>query len=237
MAKLMTLLVAAALLLGRGARADGDQLDAHIRAVLQKFGADVDGMPPDFSANVRAQRDAILRGTDARVLLQRKSQYWPMISKQLSDRSLPPELGYVVWVESDFEPGAKNTTSAGLWQFTATTARRFGLRVDPTVDERLDPEKSTRAAADYLAKLMSEFGPESFMLSLAGYNMGESMLRQSLQRVAQTQGGLRNAAHDFWHLWRMKLLSDETRSYVPRVIAAAVIGGHLDAYGFDASGR
>ena len=111
------------------------------------------------------------------------------------------------------------------------------MRVDPTVDERLDPEKSTRAAADYLAKLMSEFGPESFMLALAGYNMGEPLLRQSLQRVAQTQGGLRNAAHDFWHLWRMKLLSDETRSYVPRVIAAAVIGGHLDAYGFDASGR
>ena len=202
-----------------------DPLDAELRAVLQKFGGDAAGLPATFRDDVRRYRDELLGRKDLAAILERKDRYWPVIARELSAKSLPEEFGFVALAESHFDPLARSEISAGVWQFTAPTARKFGLRVEEAADDRLDVEKSSHAAAAYLSALVGEFGPESFMLALASYNAGEQTVRRGLEQVAHTRGGLRNAAHDFWDLYRMKLLGEEARQYVPKVIAAAIVAG------------
>ena len=101
------------------------------------------------------------------------------------------------------------------------------------MDERLDPEKSTKAAAKYLANLLAEFGSEAFMLAMASYNKGESGVRRVLHQIAQEKGGFRKEKRDFWHLYRMKKLPEETREYVPKVLAAAIVGHDPEKYGLE----
>ena len=207
------------------AAAPADPFQVELREVLQKFGGDAQAMPPEFEDAVRRFRDALLQRKDLTAILQRKERYWPTVSRELAAQSLPVEFGFVALAESHFDPAARGEISAGLWQFTAPTARRFGLRVDAAADDRLDAGKSTRAAAAYLASLVAEFGPESFMLALASYNAGEASVRRGLEQVARGKGGLRNAAHDYFELYRQNLLGAEARAYVPKVIAAALVAG------------
>src|SRR4030081_1626789 len=101
-------------------------------------------------------------------------------------------MGYVAWVESQFDPYAESSAHAkGMWQFMPDSARRFGLRVDDRVDERTDVAKSTRAAARYLAQLLAQFGGDSFMLAIAAYNKGENGLMRVLRAGALEPGGWR----------------------------------------------
>ena len=205
------------------AAAPVDTFEADLRAVVQKFGGDAGAAPQDFKAAVRRYRDELLQRKDLPGILARKDRYWPSITRELAAKSLPAEFGFVALAESHFDPLARSENSAGLWQFTAPTARRFGLRVDDTADERLDADKSSRAAAAYLAALVAEFGPESFMLALASYNAGENAVRRGLEQVARGKGALRNAAHDYFELYRQNLFNEETRAYVPKIIAAALV--------------
>lgn len=202
-----------------------DRFEADLHAVLQKFGGDPGGVPREFKDEVRRSRDALLARKDLPQILERKERFWPVITQALASHGLPEEFGCMVLAESHFDPQAHSERSAGLWQFTAETARRFGLRVDASVDERLDAAKSSQAAAAYLASLVAEFGPESFLLALAGYNAGETAVRRGVAEVARRKGGLRNAVHDYWDLYRLGLLDAEGRAYVPRVIAAALVAG------------
>jgi membrane-bound lytic murein transglycosylase D len=110
-----------------------------------------------------------------------------------------------------------------MWQMTADKAREFHLRVDGKVDERYDPDKETHAAASLLANLLSEYGSDSFMLAMASYNRGEAGVRRVLHKIAQEPGGFRKEKRDFWHLYRLKKLPEETREYVPKVLAAAIV--------------
>jgi membrane-bound lytic murein transglycosylase D len=110
-----------------------------------------------------------------------------------------------------------------MWQMTPSTAKSFNLRVDREVDERFDPEKETHAAAQYLANLLAEYGSDSFMLAMASYNRGEAGVRRVLHKIAQEPGGFRKEKRDFWHLYRLKKLPEETRDYVPKVLAAAIV--------------
>jgi membrane-bound lytic murein transglycosylase D len=155
-------------------------------------------------------------------LLERSGKYLPMIAKVLNQEGLPEELGYLALLESEFIIDSTSPSGAvGLWQFVAGTARSYGLRIDEWVDERRDPVKSTRAAAAYLKDLHDRYG--RWFLATAAYNAGPG----TINRAMKTSG-----AKDFWSLSQKASLSEETRNFVPKFIAIALIAGDPQSYGF-----
>ena len=155
--------------------------------------------------------------------LERSTHWLPMMYAQIDERGLPRDLVYLSMIESGFSPGASSYASAvGLWQFMSATGRQYGLRVDWWVDERRDPEKSTRAALDYLTYLNRMFAGDWF-LSWASYNGGEGRVMNATRRLGTT---------DFWKIVQANTLHSETENYVPKLIAAAIIGKHPERYGF-----
>jgi membrane-bound lytic murein transglycosylase D len=215
--------------------AGGDELDREIRRILRKFDADTYVVPPIFKERLKVHIDQMLRRSNTKsVVYKRKKQYWPIVVKEFSTLGLPEEMGYVAWVESQFDPYAESPVHAkGMWQFMDFRAREMGLRVDSRVDERTDVVKSTRAAAKYLANLLAEFGSDSFMLAIASYNKGENGMRRVLHQIAQEPGGFRKEKRDFWHLYRLKKLPEETLEYVPQILAAAIISNNPQKYGLE----
>jgi membrane-bound lytic murein transglycosylase D len=212
--------------------AGGDELDREIRKILAKFNASTYAIPPIFRERLQFHIDELASAGNRKAMYGRKQRYWPVIMKEFGALGLPEEMAYIAWVESGFDPNAQSPAGAvGLWQMVTTTAQSVGLNVGGAVDERLDPEKQTKAAATHLARLLSEFGEDSFMLVLASYNRGENGVRRALRQVAQEPGGFRKDKRDFWHLYRLKLLPEETREYVPRVLAVAIVAGNAERYG------
>lgn len=217
------------------AQAGGDELDQEIRRILTKFGAPTYDVPPIFRERLQFYINDITHSGNLQAIYKRKVQYWPVITKEFKALGLPDEMAYVAWQESKFDPEAQNESGArGMWQMTTGTAQSLGLRVDGTVDERTDVTKQTHAAARYLANLLAEFGEDSFMLAMASYNRGEAGVRRVLHDVAQEPGGYKKANRDFWHLYRLKKLPEETREYVPKILAAAIIGNNPARYGLAA---
>jgi membrane-bound lytic murein transglycosylase D len=155
--------------------------------------------------------------------LVRSGRYLPMIMDIFKEKGLPEELVFTAMIESGFNPVAVSHAGAkGLWQFMAPTARLYGLRVDRWMDERLDPEKSTVAAANYLRDLYTVFG--SWDLAQAAYNGGEVRVQQAIQG---------SGTRDFWVLHRRSPhLLQETKNFVPAIHAATLIGRQPEHYGF-----
>jgi len=157
--------------------------------------------------------------------VRRSGHYLGMICDVLRAKGLPEDLAFTAMIESGFNPTAVSRVGAkGLWQFMAPTARLYGLRVDRWVDERLDPEKSTVAAAGYLNDLYVRYG--TWELAQAAYNAGEVKIDRAIRRTGST---------DFWDLSRSKYLRRETKDFVPAIQAAMVIGRDPGQYGFDTS--
>ncbi len=155
--------------------------------------------------------------------LARSGRYLGMIRDVLKTKGLPEDLAFTAMIESGFNPVAVSRAGAkGLWQFMAATARRYGLRVDHWVDERLDPEKSTLAAAAYLRDLYNQFG--SWALAQAAYNAGEVKVERAIRATG---------SRDFWALAGSTFLLRETKEFVPQIHAATVIGRDPPRYGFD----
>jgi len=153
------------------------------------------------------------RGIYMAEALARSGRYVPMMAAILQQAGLPEELVYLSLIESGFSPHAISRAKAvGPWQFMRTTGLRYGLRIDSWVDERRDPVKSTRAAAAYLKDLHQQFG--GWFLAAAAYNAGEGNVVNAIQR-SQT--------NDFWRVSQADELKQETRNYVPKFIAAALI--------------
>ena len=212
----------------------GDQLDRQIREILTHFDAATYAVPPIFKERLKVQIEALRSAPNLAYVYRRKQKYWPMIQKEFSALGLPEEMAYIAWAETQFDPRAKSPVgAAGMWQFTPSTAQLFHLRVDKDLDERYDPAKETRAAARYLANLLAEYGSDSFMLAMASYNRGESGVRRVLHQIAQEPGGFRKEKRDFWHLYRLKKLPEETREYVPRVLAAAIVSREARELGLE----
>ena len=156
----------------------------------------------------------------------RSGRYLGMIQEVFRSQGLPTDLAFTAMIESGFDPRAvSNARAKGLWQFMAPTARGYGLRVDRWVDERLDPEKSTVAAAAYLRDLYRQFG--SWELAHAAYNAGEGKVIRAIRVTGSS---------NFWNLTRTKYLRRETREYVPAIHAATLIGRDPDQYGFTVGG-
>jgi len=154
--------------------------------------------------------------------LERMGRFEPMIRRKLSEQEMPQDLIYLSLIESGMNANAYSRAAAvGLWQFIRGTARLYGLEVSFWVDERRDPEKATEAALRYLSDLHDEFG--SWYLAAAAYNGGPGRIRRGLARRSDAT---------FWDLADARLLRSETRNYVPKLIAAAIIGHDPERYGF-----
>lgn len=155
--------------------------------------------------------------------LERSTRWTPLMYRQIDQRGLPRDLIYLSMIESGFSPGAHSYASAvGLWQFMSYTGRQYGLRIDWWVDDRRDPEKATRAALDYLTYLNQLFDGD-WWLAWASYNGGEGRVMAATRRLGST---------DFWRIIQYDYLHPETENYVPKLIAAALIGKHPERYGF-----
>ena len=161
--------------------------------------------------------------------LNRKTKYEGMITRKLADRDMPQGLIYLAMIESGFNPTAKSPVKAsGLWQFMGPTAKEYGLTVSRKVDERNNPARSTDAALRYLDKLHDRFG--SWYLAAAAYNTGQGRVARIMK---QETGKTRGTDQDYYRISHR--LPQETRDYVPKMIAAARIGTDPERYGFRAN--
>ncbi|HET9752280.1 MAG TPA: LysM peptidoglycan-binding domain-containing protein, partial [Myxococcales bacterium] len=156
--------------------------------------------------------------------LARSTRYVPMMRSVLEREGLPLDLVYLSMIESGFSAYATSfARAAGPWQFVVGTSRRYGLLSDFWVDERRDPYKSTVAAARYLKDLKDRY-KGNWYLAWAGYNAGEGKIDRAIRREKTT---------DFWRMMgKGRTLRAETKHYVPKLIAAALIAKHPERFGF-----
>ena len=155
--------------------------------------------------------------------LSRSERYIPMMKQVLKKEGLPEDLVYVAMIESGFSPHAYSVASAvGPWQFMSATGKHYSLRIDQWIDERRDPLKSTIAAAMYLKELYGIFNKDWY-LAAAGYNAGENKILRAINMYE---------SRDFWQLSKGAYLKRETKDYVPRLLAAAIIAKDPAKYGF-----
>ena len=155
--------------------------------------------------------------------LSRSERYLPMMKEVLRKENLPEDLVYVAMIESGFSPHAYSVARAvGPWQFMPATGKRYSLRIDGWIDERRDPLKSTVAAALYLKQLYGLFDKDWY-LATAGYNAGENKIIRAINMYN---------SRDFWELSKGSYLKRETKDYVPKLLAAAIIAKEPHKYGF-----
>jgi membrane-bound lytic murein transglycosylase D len=157
-----------------------------------------------------------------RTWLERSNAYMPLMQRVLQDKGLPQDLAYVAMIESGFSSQATSTAEAvGYWQFITPTANRYGLKVSWWIDERRDFTKSTGAAARYLGDLFRQFN--SWYLTAASYNMGEGRMSRLIAR---------HKTNNYWILSKKKDFPEETRQYIPKLLAAMLIAKAPKLYGF-----
>lgn len=153
---------------------------------------------------------------------ERAGRYAPVLSKILNDQGLPRDLIFLSMAESGFQNNARSWAKAvGPWQFMPFTGRKYGLEVDFFIDERRDPLKATVAASMYLRDLYERF--DSWELAMAGYNAGEGKIGRAIRRYK---------TKNFWKIRRGRYLKAETKNYVPKIMALAIIGKNLSTFGF-----
>jgi len=213
-----------------------DPLEKKIDEILMRFGETDYHIPQNMIDRIRHHIEIYsgrMKPTIAKYMKRRK-KYFPMIREIFKKNNLPLELAYISMLESGFNPLALSHAGArGIWQFMPHTARRFGLKVNNTVDERTDPLKATYAAAKYFKVLIALFGSgESMMLAMAAYNAGERRVSGALMKIDDP---MRN--RDFWYIYRMGYLAEETNEYIPRMMALMILTENQAEYGFGAQGQ
>src|SRR6266404_2294911 len=162
------------------------------------------------------------RGTFERAFA-RSGRYHDMMVSILKEEGVPQDLIYLAQAESGFHPLAVSRVGArGIWQFMGSRARGYGLERSLWVDDRQDPEKSTRAAAHHLKDLYNQFG--DWYLAMAAYNSGPGRVQAAVRRTGYA---------DFWELYRRNVLPKETRNYVPIILAVTIMAKNPAQYGLD----
>jgi membrane-bound lytic murein transglycosylase D len=154
-----------------------------------------------------------------KMVLARKATYFPMYEETMNEYGMPTEIQFLSIIESGLDPKIKSKMGAmGLWQFMPATGRMYGMQVNTDIDDRMDPEKSTEAAAKYLKSLYKMFG--NWEVALAAYNCGPGNVNKAIRR----SGGKKT----FWGIY--DFLPKETRSYVPQFQAMLYILNHLEEH-------
>ncbi len=154
---------------------------------------------------------------------ERSGRYKAMIEQTLKEEGVPQDLIYLAQAESGFQPLALSRAGArGMWQFMAQSGEVYGLQRNWWVDDRQDPEKATRAAARHLKDLYNQFG--DWYLAMAAYNSGASTVQHAVERTGYA---------DFWELYKRGVLPQETRNYVPIIVAVTIIAKNPEQYGLE----
>jgi len=153
---------------------------------------------------------------------ERSGRYKGMIQRVLADEGVPQDLIYLAVAESGFQPRAidRKSKAGGMWQFMPYGD--YGLTRNVYVDERFDPEKSTRAYARYMKFIYEQLG--DWYLAMAAYDHGTGNIQREVQKTGYA---------DFWELYRRNELPRETQNYVPEILAAIIIANNPHQYGFD----
>ena len=209
---------------------------------------ETNGITPSADAGVKAKAQAEIKNTNSDLPLMmtdqvagyityfsgrgravferaftRSGRYHDMIVSTLKDEGVPQDLIYLAQAESGFHPLAVSRVGArGIWQFMASRGRGYGLYHNMWVDDRQDPEKSTRAAAHHLKDLYNQFG--DWYLAMAAYNSGPGTVQAAVKRTGYA---------DFWELYRRNVLPKETRNYVPIILAVTIMAKNPSQYGLD----
>jgi membrane-bound lytic murein transglycosylase D len=170
----------------------------------------------NFFANTKKGHNTLLHS------FERGGRYRAMIQRVMAEEGVPQDLIYLAVAESGFNPRALNRKShaGGMWQFMPHG--NYGLARNAYVDERFDPEKSTRAYARYMKFIYGQLG--DWYLSMAAYDHGTGNIQREVQKTGYA---------DFWELYRRHELPVETQNYVPEILAAIIIANHPTQYGFD----
>jgi membrane-bound lytic murein transglycosylase D len=154
---------------------------------------------------------------------ERSGRYRPMIQRILNEEGVPQELIHLAQAESGFIPRAVSRAAAGgMWQFLTWRGQQYGLMQTRYTDDRMDPEKATRAAAHHLRDLYSEFG--DWYLAIAAYNCGPGVVERAVERTGYA---------DFWELRNRGVLPAETTNYVPIILAMTIMEKNAAAYGLE----
>jgi membrane-bound lytic murein transglycosylase D len=170
----------------------------------------------NFFANTQKGHNTLLHA------FQRAGRYRSMIERVMAEEGVPQDLIYLAVAESGFQPTAVNRRSkaGGMWQFMPHG--NYGLAHNEYVDERFDPEKSTRAYARYMKFIYAQLG--DWYLSMASYDWGAGNIQRAVEKTGYA---------DFWELYRRNNLPNETKNYVPEILAAIIIAKNPAKYGFD----
>jgi membrane-bound lytic murein transglycosylase D len=193
---------------------------AKAEAEIRSTHSDLPLMMTDQVAGYIAYFSGRGRGVFERAYI-RSGRYHDMIVASLKEEGVPQDLIYLAQAESGFHPLAVSRVGArGIWQFMASRARGYGLSHSMYVDDRQDPEKSTRAAAHHLKDLYNQFG--DWYLAMAAYNSGPGTVQAAVKRTGYA---------DFWELYRRNVLPKETRNYVPIILAVAIMTKNPSQYG------
>jgi membrane-bound lytic murein transglycosylase D len=155
--------------------------------------------------------------------LRRQGRYKTMIERVLAEEGLPQELIFVAQEESGFLPRAlSNKACVGMWQFAKFRGKEYGLEQTASTDDRMDPEKATRAAAHHLHDLYDHFG--DWYLAIAAYDCGPGCIDHAVMRTGYA---------DYWKLRKLNVIPKETANYVPVILAMTIIAKNAKDYGLD----
>ncbi|MCW5980194.1 MAG: transglycosylase SLT domain-containing protein [Bryobacteraceae bacterium] len=183
-------------------------------------------LPLELNDSVRKWMRYFMTENGRKILvggLRRQGRYRAMIQRILDEEGLPQELIYLAQAESLFKPRAlSNKKAAGIWQFMDYRGREYGLRRTPDFDDRLDPERATRAAARHLRDLYGEYG--NWYLVMVAYNAGPGRVARAKRRTGQA---------DFWEFHKRKAVPPETRNYVPMILAITIMAKRPKDYGLE----
>ena len=170
----------------------------------------------NFFANTQKGHNTLLHS------FQRAGRYKAMIQRVMAEEGVPQDLIYLAVAESGFQPRAVNRRSGagGMWQFMPYG--NYGLVRDGYIDERFDPEKSTRSYARYMKYLYNQLG--DWYLAMAAYDWGAGNVQRAVEKTGYA---------DFWELYKRNNLPGETKNYVPEILAAIIIANHPKQYGFE----